>query len=298
MLLGLIVLFSSAPKWDAYDVNRVTTHRIHRLESPTSILATNDTLYAVADIEDPRPGLYRLDLTKGLGYEASLLRIVPRQDLNGLSKFGKDQLVLTSSREFSSDPKQWVGHWITLDHERYLLQDQDASPISCVCIDKKHHCGMIGSIWLDEDRVLAVTGQQPARLIILKRQSRVTWVTEHSWRLRYIRRSVVISDVKLINDQLVFLIKNRWVLASLPLKRINDMSGRNLELNPAFDFSAIKPLSKITGVRPFNKGLAEGFTIDSAGRLMIVLNNRGYAFRGKRELHLDRPRLLVFEPKP
>ena len=298
VVLGFILLFGEPTVWAALRPDVFEVHELHNISSPTTILRVGKKLFLGADYLAARPGLYRLSFVAGTGYQAGLLKILPQQAVEGLQLMEDGSILVVSGRYFSADAEDWVGQLISLDPRQYQLigRTEMVQPDN-ICSDGTRNCGLADIVFLSDKQILAFTKKGPAKVYLLIRNGE-DWIVQKSLPVFSNRKAVTISEVKRIDGRIVCLLKNRWMLAAcLPQDILADGSWK-LELEPVFNFRPIRKRFRIEDATVYFYGLAEGFDFDTAGNLLVLLNNRGYAFRKSPDGKLGRsPKLLLFPKK-
>jgi len=290
------LFFSGKPDFQSYDPTVFQLHAIKNMTSPTGLLVNKGRLFLSADHLDPRPGLYSLHKHPKEGYRAGLLQILPQQSIQGLNMSPTGSFRLISDRLFSTHPADWVSQVVLLSANQYNLLDIWKPDIPNECNNGQRHCGLVGLVNLPDGSMIAVTRKGPARLYRLQKVSG-EWQVLRSWPLTVKGRYVTVSDLMYHNGSLIFLVKNKWMLASLDPAVLGERPGKYLELNPVFEFAHLGKSMRVGSVSFLYAGLAEAFAFDEGGQLLVVLNNKGYTFDKSPDQVLDeRPKLLVFPP--
>lgn len=285
------------PDFSMYDPAIFQLRPIENITSPTGILVHEGRLYLSADHLDPRPGLYGLHHHPKAGWRAGLLQILPQQHIDSLGLDSLGNFRLVSSRLFTVHAADWVNQVILLSPNQYNLADIWKPPVPNQCSSGDYQCGLTGMVDLPDGSLLAVTRKGPAKLHQLRKVSG-EWRSTGSWPLAVKGRYVTISDLAILDGSLVFLLKNKWMLASLDPAALETRPGKRLELKALLDFSGLKKQLRVGSPSFLYAGLAEGFAVHPDGRLLVLLNNRGYEFKKSPDQVLgDRPKLLVFPPR-
>ncbi len=289
------LLFWGQSNFSEYSPSRFKLHVIENITSPTGLLVRGDKLFMTADHLDPKPGLYGLH-ERGDLFKAGLLKILPQQHIDGLGVDGKGNFRLVSGRLFSAHKADWVNQIILLSQSQYDLVDIWKPDLPNRCSDGNYDCGLVGMVNLPSGLAVLVSRKSPSRVYLMKQVSG-KWERQKAQPLALNGQYVTVSDVMLLQGKLVFLMKNKWALGSLdPAELESDSFGR-LELEPMFDFSVLKKSFRVGSSGFLYKGLAEAFAIHPDGRLLVVLNNRGYSFKKTPDDVLgEAPRILAFSP--
>ncbi len=296
-MLGLaawLLCLGAGPSFDGLAPNRFQVFELNNIRSPTSLLRWRDRIFLGADLMDPYPGIHRLTYSKASGHGAAVVSLQPQQAVEGLQLHEEDELFLVSSREFSADQTKWVNQVLHLDIARFNTLVREYPGLRNDCGDGSLECGLTGMHPLAPNRWLAVTKRRAARLFLLEKEGEV-WHERKSVFMTLNRKYVPIVEMKLREGWLLFLLRDAWTIAGIPLDEAKLFESTKLSLQPLFDFSALKDAFRISNARFWFKGLAEGFDFDANGNLLVVLNNRGYEFQKSPNGVLDRrPKLLVF----
>lgn len=286
-------LSSNTQPWQ---LEKVTLANLHGMESPTGLQWFNGRMAACADLDEAFPGIYVLKKQTD-GFHAQLLKYLPQLDVEDLHvESGSGNLRVIAGRRFSHEEEDWTAQVISLEPRQLRLAEALSFDITPNCFDKSMRCGLVGMVAIDDSTWVAIKKSDVATLVLLeKRNDR--WYQKMSASLTLNRRFVTISAVKVWQSKLLFLIKDQWQLAMTPIEGLKTNESGEIRLQTVFDFEAIKPTLNLLDQSLAFKGLAEGFEIDKAGKLWVVLNNRGKEFRGKRGESSSRlPKLVIFEP--
>lgn len=286
--------FGGVKSFDGLDPNRFQVHELNNIQSPTSVLRWRDRIFLGADLMDAYPGIHRLTYSEASGHHAAVVSLQPQQDVQGLQIANKGEIYLVSSREFSADPKKWVNQVIHLDLARFNTLGREYVGLRNDCGNGSLECGLTGIHALAPNRWLAITKRRAATLYLLEKK-REAWLQHKAVLMTLGGKYVPIVEMKVRDGFLLFLLRDAWTIAGIPLDENKLFQSTKLELRPLFDFSALKTEFRVSNARFWFKGLAEGFDFDEAGNLLVVLNNRGYMFQKSPNEILDRrPKLLVF----
>jgi hypothetical protein len=295
IFLLLLVLGNSGEA--PYDADRYSLHAVDGIEAPTGILFSEGSFFLTAGVLAARPGLYRLHHDKEQGYRAGLLQILPRQDIQGLARDREGHFRLASMRHFTTEPDDWVSEVITLDGLQYRPLSFTRTNVESRCTNGTYTCGLTAVLSLQEERILAVSLQRPARLFTLRLEDG-KWMGGRGIPLLLNGEYVQISAATTREGKIYLLLRDRWMLATLDLAPADNTSSSTLGLSTYFDFAHLRKDFRVGPPRFMYQGLADGFTIGPDGGLYIVLNNQGYLFeKSPDKLHDRRPKLLVFPPK-
>lgn len=267
---------SSLPHWDVESVQALD---LFGMESPTGVLRTEAGWLAVSGLEEAFPGIYALTQQED-GFHAQLLKYLPQMDVEDLAMgSGSDSLRIISSRKFSPDPADWTGQTIAFEPTQLQISEKTALTVSPKCFDQSMHCGLVAVELLSESVLVAVKKKDVSTLYIFEKRNS-GWFLKSESSLTLNRRFVTISAVRRKNELLYFLVKDKWLLASLPITALNQEVDGELRLEPQFDFGAIQKMWALSDISLAFEGLAEGFDFDRHGNLVILLNNRGKKFQG------------------
>lgn len=295
-LLFLFFAQGENSKTLAWDSTSMTLIDIHGMESPTALLRVGDRWIAGADLDEAFTGVYSLVL-KNQVYQAQLLKYLPQLDIEELAYTPQTGwLRVISARRFSAQPSDWVGQFLELEPRQLKLTDVAMVGISCLCFDESMRCGLTAAFPLNENTWVAVKKRDPATVYLLERRGKA-WFQKVSATLTYQRRFITVTAVRRVDSQLLFLVKDRWLLGGLPLTKLSGEVGGELGLTTVFDFRQIEkklPLAQRTNAMT---GMAESFDIDERGVLHIILNNRGIRFLGLAgATPTVKPKVAVFQP--
>ena len=298
ILLGFIILQGAGSAWTGLSPDVFEVHELHHITSPTTILRVEKQIFLGADYLSPRPGLYRLSFEPNEGYRAGLLKILPRQAVEGLQLMENGELLVVSGRNFTVRPEDWNGRLIALEPRQHQLAGiTEITEPDNICSDGSRDCGLVDVVFLSENQLLAFTKGASAKAHLLIRESG-GWALQKSVPVFSEQKAATISEVKRINGRIICLVKNRWQLAECLPERVTAEDSWRLVLEPVFDFRPIRKKFGIEDPTLYFYGLAEGFDFDVAGSLLVLLNNRGYAFRKSPDGKLGlSPRILLFPKK-
>ncbi len=282
----------------ALDPKTFQIHELDRIYSPTSVLRIKDRMFLGADLLEPKPGIYRLNHEKGGPWHANLVCYLPQQEIENLLIDSEGAIHAASGRFFSAFEKDWASQVLSIDSDRYRILGREHLPIPNACGDGNPDCGLVAAWPLSPKRWLAVSKKRLATLYILD-YIKDSWQEERQLSITVNRKYPVVTELKVVGDRLIFLLRDRWMIAETTLSAALSPEVRRLELTPCFDFSAFKRAFAVDDPVLSYNGIAEGFDFDGAGNLYLVLNNRGHAFRRSPNQVLDkRPKLVIFPRKP
>ena len=294
LLLGWLWLAAEPPtSFSALAADRFEVFRFENLESPTSLLFIRGEMYAGADLMEAHPGFYRI-YPERAGFRTGLVRALPQQSVDGLILGGDGAVWVASGRKFGALEAEWVGQALFLEAVQYQHVETVILDLPNTCPDGTADCGLVGIYPVSADRWLAVTRRSPTMLHLLERQ-KDGWVKIHAAILRLDRKIPSVSEMKVIDGHLVFLLQDQWLLAGVDLSEAVENRSWKLALEPFFDFSGLKKEFTLENPRVVYQGLPEGFDLDPEGNLWVALNNRGFVFRSSPDGVLDnKPKLLLF----
>ncbi len=268
-----------------------TVKRLPKLFSPTAVTIWKDQIYLGCDLLDSRPGIYRYDSESG---KSTLVAYMPQTELRGLSS-SDGKFVAASARIFSTRPDDWQGQALLYEiAEKRKLQTIDLQ-IPAKCVTGEFSCGLSSVVLAAPDKLLAIT-INPSELNVYTRGQDGHWSNQHNLMVTVNRQSVEISEAALIGEQLVLLARDRWALCAVAMSEVLAEDAWRIDATPVFDLNPLKKAFPIGVTSLVSSGYAEGFAFDK-GRLLVVLDNRGYNFTMEGE-ESDRksPVLVIYEP--
>jgi len=301
MLLSICLIFCSGPDLSRLDRTQFEIHELNNSFSPTALLFKGESCYLAADLLEPQPGIYLLARQKQGGFNAGLVQFLPQQAIEGLSLDSNGLFCVASNRMFSPFDHDWANQLTLVDMGTRQVVERAFIDTPNTCPDGTVDCGIVGAWPRPDGTWIAVTKQGLPSLLLLVRErmagDRPGFKVARRLQLKWSRKYPVITDFQIRDDQLIFLLRDRWLLATANLASLQDPTTTTLDLETAFDFSSIKPLMALVNTRLSFGGIAEGFDFDAAGNLYILCNNRGFAFRNATgEVGVIKPRLVIFAP--
>lgn len=283
---------SSLPRWD---VDSVQALNIFGLESPTGILRTGGGWFAVSGLEEAFPGVYSLT-QDGNGFHAQLLKYLPQMDVEDLGlEPGSDSLRIISGRKFSPESVDWIGQSLVLEPSQFRIVENTPLAVSPECFDQSMRCGLVALEPLSDTVLMAVKKKDVSTLYLFEKRN-TSWYQKSASSLTLNRKFVSISAVRRKDHLLYFLVKDKWLLASLPVEALSQEVEAELRLETQFDFGAIQKKWMVLDTALAFEGMAESFDFDGQGNLILLLNNRGKKFQGAPgQAPLPLPKLLRFQ---
>jgi len=282
------------PMWDL-EGSRILD--IDGMESPTALIFLNGQWFAGADLDEGFSGLYSLAM-KPERVESKLVKYLPQFDIEDLAYNPETrQIRVVSSRRFSPEPKDWVGQFLELEPKQMRLAEVEILGISCLCFDESMRCGLVAAMPIDKTRWVGVKKKDPSTLYVLENRDG-RWVQDASATLTYQRRFITVTCMRRWGSNLLFLVKDKWLVASLPLSRLDGELEGELRLEALFEFKDITKRLRPTAREWLWTGMAESFDIDDAGSLYVVLNNRNATFMNAAGIvPSTKPKIVVFRAK-
>jgi len=300
--LWILIAFASEPafRFSALNSEEVIIRPLLNISSPTGLMWHDGDLYLCADLMAPRPGIYRLIREKDKPWRAVLVQDLPQQELQGLTMDARGRIFAASSRFFSHSEEDWKNQVLILDPDRRRILDRTVLPMGNLCGSGTPECGLIGVVpTADPDRLLAVTRKALARLYVLSRpNARSAWTIARDLPLWGEKTMPTVTEVQADDTHLYFLLQQRREIARVPRAALAEERRDRLELETVFSFSRVSERLPLRNTSLTYQGCAEGFTTDDRGRLYILLNNRGFAWRDPPDgVSEPYPKLLIFEPE-
>lgn len=294
----LLYLFITAtqPQSLAWQQEHVALVDVLGMDSPTALLFTDGRLLAGGDLAEAFAGVYVL-VRKKEGFQAQLLKYLPQMDLEDLSfEKATRNLGVISARRFSDKPHDWVGQFMAFEPRQLRVVESLSIELSPLCFDQSMRCGMVAAFPLDETTWIAVKKKDPSTLYIFDRTDEA-WNMRTSSPLTYKRRFVTISAVRQHGAQLLFMVRNQWLIGSLPIKQLQGEIPGELRLEEVFNFAYLKQELRTKNRRLGTEGMAESFDIDSQGNLYVLLNNRSEPFLGvSGKIPKPTPKVVIYAP--
>ena len=268
------------------------------MESPTGLTLAGGQWYAVADVDESWPGLYRLDRTAGGGFAAQRVRIFPQLDLESISwdETG-GSFHLLAGRRFSNLERDWRGHLLTIEAGSAKTPKTWYADIPCSCYGGTMACGMTGLARLPDETWVGVKKKDLASIHVM-RLNETKLETQRAYPIALDRQFVTVSEMTYQNPFLLFLIRDHWCLARLHRRSLASGLGQTLALERVFDFGFLKPLFRTDSRTLTDQGLAEGFAFGAGGTLYLLFNNRTQSFLASAERSAlpPTPHVVVLKP--
>lgn len=267
------------------------------IESPSCLRFCNEQIFLTADVLEAKPGLFSVTDRSAETWQVHLDMALPLWDIQGLADCPVDTALLVSAKRYTADPNQWHAEILTVAPAHKQILDRGLLDLECTCRDQRPDCGMTAAIEIDDATLLALKAANPAALVSYHRQG--SMYTRIGYRTITVNQvSCSVSDMRVYQDQLLVLVKDKWLVAAAPLSAAIDSSWEKLTLKPTFDFSHLKQAYRVESFELYTRGMAQSMDIDESGRLWLLLNNRGYPFkRYRHSAQASDPRILVFEPQ-
>jgi len=274
MYLAVLMLlsFHESP----FEVETAQILNLKGVVSPTGVLVQGHHIYLTADLLESRPGLFLLD-RRDPEEVARRITTWTLTDVQDLSIY-QESLLISASRVLKGEAADWSSEFFSYHLERHQLGARNKLPAVILCPDLRPECGISCVIQLGADRILALRPQEPPRLIQY-------WKVQGQWqqvsaRSLYLRgRPPAISSMRREGEQLLFLIRNRWLLTVVDLVDTVETGTLKLPLKRFFDLSFLRDRLVVDSNIKVADGLAEGVDIDEQGDLWVVINNRGYDYQ-------------------
>ena len=297
MFAWLLILYLSGGERPPFQVEPFVVKTIQGIDIPTDIHFAEGRYFLTAGVLDPKPGIYGLHPAEGDALRAGLLQILPRQDIQGISTGSEDQFLLASMRHFTVNPEDWESEVVTVDSLQYRPLSFQQSNVPSRCGNGRFECGLTEVLYLEPERLIAVSLQRPARLFLLSLIDG-KWTGGRGIPIMHQGRYTMVSAMERKGDKLVLLLKDRWSLVTLDLVQALDPTVSTFDTALFFDFSSIAKRFRAGPPRFVMEGLADGFAIGARGELAVILNNQGYTFQKSPDGVLnERPKLLIFPPQ-
>lgn len=284
-------LQTSLPVWE---LEGASVLDIDGMESPTALIYMEGRWFAGADLDEGFAGVYSLN-RKPDGFDAKLLKYLPQMDVEDLAYNPKTrQLRVISARRFSAKPSDWVGQFLELEPGQMRLAEVEVLGIPALCFNESMRCGLIGAMPIDDKRWVGVKKQDPSTLYLLEKRGS-SWFQAATATLTYERRFVTVTCLRRWGNYFLFLVKDKWLVASLPIASLEGELEGELKLETLFDFREITKRLRPTDREWVWTGMAESFDIDDEGSLFVVINNRGASFTSFKGITpTSKPKVVIF----
>lgn len=257
---------------DTYDLKQARFHTLTGIVSPETLITFNNAIYLGAGLDDPRPGVYRIQTLQ----DANAMPVVYAPQFDTTAFYvAADQLVVVAARVFSPIQRDWTAQQAVVNLETGELGPLEKLPIPSDCYNGKHGCGLSAVLRLADDHFLTVRQQQLARINTWRVASE-TWNRQRDFSVGLKRRSNRIVAAALIDDTFYFLLQDRWQLAKAKSIDILETYTSYIDLEIVLDFSdlqnRLKQRTRAIGI----ERLPTAFTWDAKGNLWVLLNPKGF----------------------